>query len=1259
MKDAMPDTRKRLLKPGTLAPLFLFLVGVVLSTAAAHFQYQTIDKLAREDFERMSLRTEAEITGRLEHALHALRGARGLFAASPRVDRNAFRSFVLSRDMAREFPGVRGLGFIQRVERAELDAFVAAERADAAPQFAVRQLADKNHSELFVIKFIEPAVNNKGAQGLDLGSEALRRAGIQQAINTGAATVTGAIALVQDSKKLPGLLLYQPVYRNHAPVDIPQERRAALVGVLYAPIVMAEILQAMPDVQSGLLDFQIVDAPINSSGGSVMFDTDTSASDLRPGADPAPGHRYSLRKPLQLPGRSVTLTMNSTPAFDASINLAFPLLLFGAGALISALLAAVLRQQAGGRRRAENLAHSMTQDLQTALRDSDALLSTLNLHAIVSVTDRAGRIMDANDAFCKISGYSRAELVGQKHGVVSSGMQSAHFWAEMWEVISSGMPWRGEVCNRTKDGSLYWVDTLIAPFIGSDGKIEKYISIRTDISAIKQAIETAEAASLSKTQFLANMSHEIRTPMNAILGMLSLLRKTELSTRQADYAAKSEGAARSLLRLLNEILDFSKIEAGKMTLDPHPFAVDQMLRDLSVILSTNVGEKPVEVLFDIDPLLPRQLVGDAMRLQQVLLNLGSNAIKFTAQGEVVLSIQVMLCTDDVVTVQFSMRDSGIGIAPENQARIFGGFTQAEASTTRRFGGTGLGLVISQRFVSLMGGELELHSEIGKGSRFYFTVTLPIAAVSDQQERQRMRDRAEGASWRTLVIDDNPTAREVLEHMGQSLGWQVDLAESGEQALQMLQQRSAQGIRYQAIFVDWSMPGMDGWQTSQHIRDIQAGQLKADDTGKAPVVVMVTAHGREMLSRRSPSEQALLDGFLVKPVTASMLFDAVIEARDRHDHPHPSRETAPTSLRRLEGMRLLLVEDNLINQQVALELLEQEGALVQIANHGQEAVEAIAAAAQAFNVVLMDLQMPVMDGFAATKVIRNDLGLTTLPIVAMTANAMASDREACLAVGMNDHVGKPFDINDLVRVLRGQARWGDALPAPVSAGPTLGQAVVLSAASAGVDLTAALQRLGGKQEVYRRMLTTFVKDLRATPGQLLGFVQNSQSDSTTADVKRVLHTLKGLAATLGARALATEAAAAEKAIVTNPGAEQAAVSVNQACAAIRSALPGLQALLEALQQDHDNANAAAGGAANIADSLDRPALVAALAAMEQLLRADDMDAMNAMAELQQQFGESLGEELTALEAAMADLEFDRALPLCEELRETYAQRECST
>jgi signal transduction histidine kinase/CheY-like chemotaxis protein len=542
----------------------------------------------------------------------------------------------------------------------------------------------------------------------------------------------------------------------------------------------------------------------------------------------------------------------------------------------------------------------------------------------------------------------------------------------------------------------------------ADGHI---VGFRIDITELTQATEAAQKASLAKSQFLANMSHEIRTPMNAILGMLTLLRRTELNRRQADYASKTEAAARSLLGLLNEILDFSKVEAGKMTLDPQPFRMDELLRSLSVVLSANVGAKPVELLFDIDPTLPRMLVGDAMRLQQVLINLGGNAVKFTAEGEVVLSVRVLQRQADAVMLRVAVRDSGIGISPENQALIFSGFTQAEASTTRRFGGTGLGVAISQRFVELMGGTLTLDSALGQGSTFHFTLTLPVAQDSESSAPALAEPPPVGL--RVLVVDDNPTALELLGQMAESLGWQVEPAASGEEALAKLAACRTAGKCHDVVVLDWQMPGLDGLETTRRIRAL--GPVEG-----LPVVVMVTAHGRELLEQRSSAEQTTVDAYLVKPVTTSMLLDAVVDARQQRELPHPSRMrslAAASGAKRLLGLRLLLTEDNLNNQQVARELLEDEGATVQIANNGLECLEAVAAADPPFDVVLMDLQMPVMDGFTAATRIRNDLGHKALPIVAMTANVMDSDREACLAAGMDDYVTKPIRVDELVRALQ--------------------------------------------------------------------------------------------------------------------------------------------------------------------------------------------------------------------------------------------------
>jgi signal transduction histidine kinase/CheY-like chemotaxis protein len=783
----------------------------------------------------------------------------------------------------------------------------------------------------------------------------------------------------------------------------------------------------------------------------------------------------------------------------------------------------------------------------------------------------------------------------------------------------------------------YAFEKMVSTLREAQANLEHKVEQRT--AELYKSQIAAQAASHSKSQFLANMSHEIRTPMNAILGMLTLLRKTDLTTRQADYAAKSDGAARALLGLLNEILDFSKIEAGKMTLDPHPFAVEQLLADLSVILSSSAGTKPVEVLFDIDPQLPSHLLGDAMRLQQVLINLGGNAIKFTAQGEVVLSIAIVQRSADAVTLKVAMRDTGIGIAPENQARIFSGFTQAEASTTRQFGGTGLGVAISQRFVQMMGGDLALHSTLGEGSLFYFTITLPIVQAPIE-ENALPSNGPLNVPLRVLVIDDNPTARELLARTCLSLGWQVDTADGGDQALKLLQNQSANDLPsqaamrpvYQAIFVDWHMPGMDGWQTSQHIRALGL-------SSNASLVVMVTAQSREALSQRSQTDQLLLDGFLVKPITASMLLQAVQDARS---NPVTTPQAPVQSGgQRLKGMHLLVVEDNLNNQQVARELLEDEGATVQIANHGQEGLEAIAAADPPFDVVLMDLQMPVMDGYAATLIVRRDLGMLSLPIVAMTANAMASDREACLSAGMNDHIGKPFDLNDLVRVLRKQACWKDSISVASLDAPILAEAVELAANDAGVDIQAALQRLGGKHDVYRRILRTFCTDLRAMPTELQGHATQGESQNS----QRVLHTLKGLAATLGATALAAQASAGEKAMAQNPDAAAVQSITHAACAAIAQALPGLDGLVQAF----DNAAPGSPVDAQANDApWDAPALQLALQALVQLLQANDMQSMESMAQLQSRFGQALGERLAPLEAAMADLDFERALELCKSL-----------
>ena len=684
-----------------------------------------------------------------------------------------------------------------------------------------------------------------------------------------------------------------------------------------------------------------------------------------------------------------------------------------------------------------------------------------------------------------------------------------------------------------------------------------------------------------------------------------------------------------------------------MTLDPRTFRVDRLLRDLSVILSASVGQKEVEVLFDVDLALPPALLGDDMRLQQILINLGGNAIKFTAHGgTVVLRLRQVARTDDAVTVEFAVQDSGIGIAPQNQALIFSGFTQAEASTTRRFGGTGLGLAISSRLVDLMGGELKLQSALGVGSTFYFQVCFALPSP-DRVSAVPLLTTVPGLTpLRTLVVDDNPIARALMLQMVQSLGWRVDAAASGAEALVQVREAIRQDQPYQAIFMDWQMPDMDGWQTSQRIREIVLDSL---------VIMMVTAHGREMLAQRSVQEQSMLNGFLVKPVTASMLLEALQDARtvitaaaDASGHLPPPLQVQVIP-QRLQGLRILVVEDNNINRIVAQGLLRAEGALVSLAEDGQRGVAAVTAAQPPFDVVLMDVQMPVMDGYTATRLLRHEMGFVQLPIIAMTANAMASDRVACLEAGMTDHVGKPFELDHLVAVILQHSGRAAAL-ADAQAASLQDAAVVhpvandLSAVNdflpGDLDLDAATLRLGGKTEMLTDILQTFADDLP----QVLQRLQAQWTQGAVQDAARTLHTLRGLASTVGARHLAQVAGRLEVQFRGGLAAGDFPVVLAQLQFAVDATL---QSLVPVLQRSAPTPPQAEGMTVTLSEDL-RSALRETVCALMIQLHDSNMGALRAYAEMRDRYGAALGASLDPLGQAIADLEFETASRCCDAL-----------
>ena len=806
----------------------------------------------------------------------------------------------------------------------------------------------------------------------------------------------------------------------------------------------------------------------------------------------------------------------------------------------------------------------------------------------------------------------------------------------------NGGTWDLELPLITAKGRRIWVRSLGLAVVHA-GKITKLEGAFQDITERKLAGESlrllnvelvsardrAEAASKAKSQFLANMSHEIRTPMNAVLGMLQLLAQTELIRRQHDYLDKAQSAAKSLLVILNDILDFSKIEAGKMSLDLRPFSLDGLMRYLAVILSTSIGDKEIEAVLDLDTHLPLDLVGDSLRLQQVLINLSGNAVKFTQAGEIVVSLKMTAMSKSTIEIEFAVRDTGIGIAPEHLSDIFEGFSQAESSTARRFGGTGLGLAISRRLVKLMGGELKVQSALGTGSRFSFTLSFEKSAAQQIRPNGFPSELTPGTvlgkQCRALVVDDNESTREVLHSMICAMGWHCDTVDSGRQALLMLEQGAPRSLKYDVVFMDWKMPDLDGWQTTQLIREGGA----ADG---APIIIMISAHGREALAERLREQPAFLDGFLVKPVTASMLFDAVSDAR-ASGAAHDTVAQKRSASKRLEGLRLLVVEDNLMNQQVAFELLSNEGAHVTVAGNGQLGVRAVLSTKPPFDAVLMDVQMPDIDGYQATAKIRSHQSLKSMPIIAMTANALAEDKVACLAAGMDDHIGKPIDLDVLVNTILkhcmregGEVRHFESTASP--------------AADCTQDFRDALRRIGENHLLFADMSKLFARSCTTLAADLQRHVLREDKAAATA----LLHTLQGTAGTVGAMSLVNYAAGLEKQFLLAGDTAAVVFSADDFDAAIRQSCNELRIFSEKLSSESTTSIMRM-------TVLDKPRLARLLDELDDLMRDKNMRATGIFDELRFTCGIALGDKLAGLEQAMNDLDFPLSLEKTQSLRES--------
>jgi two-component system, sensor histidine kinase and response regulator len=925
-------------------------------------------------------------------------------------------------------------------------------------------------------------------------------------------------------------------------------------------------------------------------------------------------HRISITR-VASAGADIEISWAATREFEGGLSYGVPLagLLGGSGTtlLLTLFVGSLLRRNQQIVRKVDEATFALRQSSEALGRERARLQGILDAApvGVTITTNNIARFTNprAEEMFALRVGASVPDLyvypeqrstlldeLGRKGIVRDFAVQFRGANGEVRDCLSTLM----HMDFEGQQGLLGWIVD-----------VTELTKIQTALSEAKVAAEDAEKA---KAEFLANMSHEIRTPMNAVIGLAHLCLKTDMNAKQRDYVGKIHNAGTSLLSIINDILDFSKIEAGRLDIENVAFELDSVMNNISTMVAQKIQDRGLELLFHVSSGIPHVLLGDPLRLGQVLINLLGNAVKFTERGEIRLVGELLERTGEKVKLRFSVKDTGIGMTKEQASRLFQAFSQADTSTSRKYGGTGLGLAISKRLVELMGGSIWVVSEPGGGSTFSFTGWFDVSeATARKVVPMRLR------SLKVLVVDDNAAARDVLEEHLRAIGAEIELVASGTEALVAVR-RADVGRPFDVLLLDWRMPGLDGVETARRIR--ADGSLKS-----VPAVIIVTAFGREEV--RGEAELAGVNGFLIKPVNQSTLINVLAEIF-APEHMMAAREAVKATTYDLNGLHVLLAEDNAINQQIAVELLEGVGVSVDVANNGREVVETLLASTGdlPYDVVLMDLQMPEMDGYQATARIRAEPRLADLPIIAMTAHAMAEERDRCLAAGMRAHITKPIDPELLYRTLMEFYRpgrvavaseTGDHFPPPVAPFDV-----------PGLDVGDGLRRVAGNVKLYRSLLGQFVEQHAKTVDEISASIE--QQDFSLAE--RLMHTLKGVAGNLGAKTTNSMAAELEISLRNrdlhslSAGLLHLSIELARTIEAIRNSLT-----------------------AETADRPPRPVVfdptetITLLRHLNQLLANDDGAALDQLLDARECFGGILSDaELNTLERAVRDFDFTTAL-----------------